>query len=537
MEFNSEVRPRRELMNPNFEGYKLSLRNVPTEKTELEHPVAVFTTRQSDIAYLTLSLYSQHSLLFVDRWTSALYWFSQPNEKTFELVTFNPNTSEVSTLLELPIPDIHALPTIHFPVSNVYFISHGDGSFAVYQGPEKKFSSTILQNEEDRNCKTVLVNDVKIDEEKGILYVAASFIREKEAIVVLARFDKEGEFLAMDEFKGGAICSFVAISSDFAITFISDKLFSHKCDEKSPEPKKILYKWRQNLNDLVLFFEFEHKVDKSEINVSIRRNHLEITIRNVKLEGELFQAIDPDQSSWEISPGGVEITLEKVVERGWSQVYKDFDFGDEVFNKEFVDQVKGRLGHLTTESTMPEEAEKPGVDCNQYEDIDRETEFERSIFRFKDGDWSHKASLSANLPLFWNFITPTEKAIALRHDVDACLWSSNSSDERVPLGHVATFDAVGYIHAGKQNLAFINAPPNNGYVCICEQKRRILLYKHENLETNLRHRGSGRKVNEIGRQQVVKIDDEEAFLGLQCNDDALYLLTKNSFWRVCPDEE
>ena len=71
-----------------------------------------------------------------------------------------------------------------------------------------------------------------------------------------------------------------------------------------------------------------------------------------------------------------------------------------------------------------------------------------------------------------------KKAIALRHDVDACLWSSNSSDERVPLGHVATFDAVGYIHAGKQNLAFINAPPNNGYVCICEQKRRILLYKY-----------------------------------------------------------
>ena len=74
---------------------------------------------------------------------------------------------------------------------------------------------------------------------------------------------------------------------------------------------------------------------------------------------------------------------------------------------------QGRLGHLTTESTMPEEAEKPGVDCNQYEDIDRETEFERSIFRFKDGDWSHKASLSANLPLFWNFITPTEKGIGL----------------------------------------------------------------------------------------------------------------------------
>jgi hypothetical protein len=47
-----------------------------------------------------------------------------------------------------------------------------------------------LQIEEDQNCKTVLVNDVEIDKEKGILYVAASFIRGKEAIVVLARFDK-----------------------------------------------------------------------------------------------------------------------------------------------------------------------------------------------------------------------------------------------------------------------------------------------------------------------------------------------------------
>ena len=63
-------------------------------------------------------------------------------------------------------------------------------------------------------------------------------------------------------------------------------------------------------------------------------------IRDVKLEGELFQAIDPDQSSWEISPGGVEVTLEKAVERGWSQVYRDFDNGEEVYNKEFVDQVK-----------------------------------------------------------------------------------------------------------------------------------------------------------------------------------------------------
>ena len=32
MNLNSELRPRRELLNSNFEGYKLSLENLPTEK-------------------------------------------------------------------------------------------------------------------------------------------------------------------------------------------------------------------------------------------------------------------------------------------------------------------------------------------------------------------------------------------------------------------------------------------------------------------------------------------------------------------------
>jgi hypothetical protein len=57
--------------------------------------------------------------------------------------------------------------------------------------------------------------------------------------------------------------------------------------------------------------------------------------------------------------------------RGWSQVFKDIDDGEEIFNADFVAQVHQKLGHMTSEHAMPEEAAKPSVDSNQYEECDR----------------------------------------------------------------------------------------------------------------------------------------------------------------------
>ena len=68
----------------------------------------------------------------------------------------------------------------------------------------------------------------------------------------------------------------------------------------------------------------------------------------VEFEGELFDEIDPEESNWEISPGGIEISLQKKNGRGWSQVLKENDQGEEIFNEEYVAQVHDRLKHMTT---------------------------------------------------------------------------------------------------------------------------------------------------------------------------------------------
>ena len=101
----------------------------------------------------------------------------------------------------------------------------------------------------------------------------------------------------------------------------------------------------------------------------------------------------------------------QVVGRGWSQILAENDFGEEIFNEEFVSQVNQNLGHLTSEHPMPEEAAKPSVDANQYEECDRLSEFERIVFRFKNGEWTHKASLSANTVLYWTYPNGNEKCL------------------------------------------------------------------------------------------------------------------------------
>ena len=65
----------------------------------------------------------------------------------------------------------------------------------------------------------------------------------------------------------------------------------------------------------------------------------------------------------------------------------------------------------------------------------------------------------------------------MRNDVDCCLWSAEMSDEKNAMQHAATFDALGYIHAGRNEIAFVQSPPNHSYAVLVEHKRRAMIYR------------------------------------------------------------
>ena len=59
---------------------------------------------------------------------------------------------------------------------------------------------------------------------------------------------------------------------------VSDKLISHKSDEKLPPPKIVLYKWRQNVQDLIIFIELEKRPIKDDISIHIERSRLKVKV-------------------------------------------------------------------------------------------------------------------------------------------------------------------------------------------------------------------------------------------------------------------
>jgi hypothetical protein len=356
-------------------------------------------------------------------------------------------------------------------------------------------------------------------------------VKDKLVTTSFLQYDLEtGRLINSEHFQSSVTPSFVAIASNFDLIMVSDKILKHACDEKLPPAKVIKYKWRQNLQDLIMFIELESRPKKEDIKIAIFYNSIEVKVKNglngeIEFSGEFYADIDTDESNWEISPGGIEITLQKKVEQGWPNVLRENDQGEELFNKEFVDQVHQKLGHLTSDHPMPEEAEKPGVDGAQLEDCDRTSEFERMVYRFslKSKEWSHKASVANNSVISTFYQENNIKCLGLRHDVDCCIWNTEEMSSKTPMNHIATYDGIGYVHAGKPSLAFSQCAPNNKFVTLVENSRRAMIY---------RNRSTGVKTDIVGRQQMINISTNENFVGAACSNNYLYLLTRSKLWIV-----
>lgn len=74
-------------------------------------------------------------------------------------------------------------------------------------------------------------------------------------------------------------------------------------------------------------------------------------------------------------------------------------------------------------------------------------------------------------------------AVCLRSDVDACVWqpredqtATAASASAFQCEHVATFHALGYVSASKQQKKFMACPPDASYGVICECTRNVFIY-------------------------------------------------------------
>lgn len=145
---------------------------------------------------------------------------------------------------------------------------------------------------------------------------------------------------------------------------------------------------------------------------------------------------------------------------------------------------------------------------------------------------THRVPLSVNQYLFSIRVERNETpALALRHDVDACIWQPYARVANCkiwPVKHQGTLMAFGYVQASKQSKKFVTCPPDFSYSVVCEQSRHIFIYLSPNkADGQLRKRTAGvmNPVN-VGTQYVFNIGQFGEVVGINATNEFLFILTE-----------
>lgn len=144
---------------------------------------------------------------------------------------------------------------------------------------------------------------------------------------------------------------------------------------------------------------------------------------------------------------------------------------------------------------------------------------------------THRVPLSVHQYLFsTNLESQEAPALALRHDVDACVWQPYAqliNSDTWPVKHQGTLMAFGYVQSSKQNRKFVTCPPNFSYSVVCESSRHIFIYQSASYrDCQLRRKSAGIMKNiKVGQQHVFNIDKYGEVLGINATNEFLFVLT------------
>ena len=128
--------------------------------------------------------------------------------------------------------------------------------------------------------------------------------------------------------------------------------------------------------------------------------------------------------------------------------------------------------------------------------------------------------------------------LCLRHDVDGVAWQPTDVIQTgiSPWEHTATFNALGYVSASKQNKKFMTCDSSCNYSLIADFNRHLYIYRQNNsLLTPIRNRKSGQNVSSIAKQQLITLESTDDIVGLCATNSVIAVLCKDVLYVIKVD--
>lgn len=407
----------RSLLNPNFEGYKLSLDALPKYQTRLPTGVDVVELREDQYSVHHIRTFGLTNHLVLDAWNGDAVYFIDQHWNVRELkVTIESQLDSPRTVFTIPDASTKRSQqrlnaSFVFLSADLCILSDGMGQLYILStanrgasdapkwkilwkgGLDESNVHSIIQHarlrkngalSEARNpvivdCLLLHIDkqeSTSTDENLGKNLQETGFVTIMEWIS-FAQDSNDGSFHIHQcrRIKGKAAPLYAAVEEtgqavylagegQYEIIFDSLKPVQKEKEKKDEEKetdeedeKDPVYTWTQTLEDVTLTFTVPQGTQKSDINFVLTPNKLQLEVKNAVtlLEGPLFRDVDVQMSTWILEGRKLEVGLAKKDEEMmmWPEVVVGDRTGEYFADPDQARIIHERLAHLTSDELNP----------------------------------------------------------------------------------------------------------------------------------------------------------------------------------------
>ncbi|KAJ8303567.1 hypothetical protein KUTeg_019963 [Tegillarca granosa] len=344
----------RDLINPHFDGYKLSLESLPTYSTKINQGIEEITLSDEQYSYHHAKLFGADNHLVLDQWSPTDVYFIDKDWNVMKATAISNSISVGQNVLQIPDSvnqkknPLRVSLCLHFVSSELAVITDGAGKLHLVStgnrtDPTSKwkilFSSDVL----DDNKPLVLTDAVlHSDNENHFVeclctHVIESTPEQKEKHrssfltiiewVTLTSVDKISwavgrtrQLIGRKPFDYAAVDHeglHIIIAAEALFNFVSDSLKpvidteeAENGDSTEIGPE---YTWNQTQTVIHAQFTVPPNVTKADVSLATGYDKIDLGLKNGKtlLEGQLFGRIDPNE--WDVNLTGQSTTFCQVL--------------------------------------------------------------------------------------------------------------------------------------------------------------------------------------------------------------------------------
>uniref|UniRef100_A0A3B3SZV5 NudC domain-containing protein 1 n=1 Tax=Paramormyrops kingsleyae TaxID=1676925 RepID=A0A3B3SZV5_9TELE len=520
---NYSLKVNRQLLDPNFESYRLSLDPIPTYTIELDAAVAEVKLRDSQYTLDHVRAFGMYNYLHGDPWYQDSVYFVDCKGRVLNL------TVTLDTALGKPREVFH-LPEELGPCENrlcaslsltsatwamlsdgigtLYLLRTGKRGESAFAKWEPLFSRhlrdpfIILHSVSYVTGGTLSVDVLLLRVQPDPTDTKGSGFSVSLEWLTLAGESGKGERRML---HGKSVPHYAAVEPrGRGLMLASEKPFrfthvdGQPLEDPVPEAMEVeekagpAYCWYQTPEDITVSIQLPKGTSKEDVLFQISSELLRVGVRDHAplIDGQLHSLVDPESSTWILKEdASLEVSLQKSSEGTvWPELITGDCRGEQLMSKEQAALLHERLAHLTAEDGV-------NLASHQYlftVDVDAE-----------------------EMP-----------CLCLRHDVDALLWQPRPEQPDCMWEHIATFNALGYVQASKRDRKFSTCAPDFSYAALSECLRRVFIYRQPSpVDTVLFNRKQGRQVGQVAKQQVASLDCNDTILGFRATSERLFILT------------